>query len=70
MMLLDYEGVDVIYFSGQEEGDCGHFSLPKALLYKDIPLILYVNTENVMDREHAFIAWVHNGINIKYLPCT
>jgi hypothetical protein len=46
---------------------CGHFSLPKDLLYKDIPLILYVNTENVMDWEHAFIAWVHNGMNIAYV---
>jgi hypothetical protein len=37
-------------------------------LYKDIPLTLYVKTKNVMDRESVFIAWDHNGTNVKYLP--
>jgi hypothetical protein len=23
-----------------------------------------------MDRESVFIAWNHNGTNVKYLPCT
>jgi len=40
------------------------------LLYKDTPLTLYVKIENVMDRESVFIAWDHNGTNVKYLPCT
>ncbi len=66
-----YETVDVIYFLGQEEGqyhvDISH--LPKDLLYKDIPLTLYVRLENVMDRESVFIAWDHNGTNVKYLQC-
>ncbi len=39
------------------------------LLYKDIPLTLYVKTKNVMDKESTFIAWDHNGTNVKYLPC-
>jgi hypothetical protein len=46
--------------------------LSKDLLYKDIPLTLYVGSENVtknvMDKECVFIAWDHNGINVKYLP--
>ncbi len=44
--------------------------LLKDLLDKDIPLTLYVNIENVMDKKMVFIAWDHNGMNIKYLPCT
>jgi len=31
------------------------FQLPEDLLYKDIPLTLYVKTKNVMDRESVFI---------------
>jgi hypothetical protein len=67
----DYEGADVIYFPSLEEGqyDVDIFSLPKDLLYKDIPLTLYVKTKNVMDRENVFIAWDHNGTRVKYLPC-
>jgi hypothetical protein len=53
-----YEGIDVIYFLGQEEGqyDVDISWLPKDLLCKDIPLTLYVKIENVMDRENVFIA--------------
>jgi len=49
----DYEGANVIYFPSQEEGqyDVDIFLLPKDLLYKDIPLTLYVKTENVTDKE-------------------
>jgi hypothetical protein len=36
------------------------------LLYKDIPLTLYVKTENVIDRENVSIAYGHNGTNVKY----
>jgi hypothetical protein len=43
--------------------------LSEDLLYKDIPLTLYVKIVNVMDRESVFIAWDHNGTNVKYLPC-
>jgi len=43
--------------------------LPKDLLYKEIPLTLYVNTKNVMDRVCVFIAWDQNGMNIKYFLC-
>ncbi len=46
------------------------FQLLEDLLYKDIPLTLYVKTKNVMDRESVFIAWDHNDISVQYLPCT
>ncbi len=39
------------------------------LLYKDIPLTLYVKTGNVIDRESVSITCDHNGTNVKYLPC-
>jgi len=29
-----------------------------------------VNTNCVMDEEWVFIAWDHNGVNVKRLPCT
>ncbi len=58
IMTWVYEGIDVIYFLGQEEGqyDVDISWLPKDLLCKDIPLTLYVKIENVMDRENVFIA--------------
>jgi hypothetical protein len=66
-----HEGANVIYFLGQEEGqyDVDIFQLLKDLLYKYIPLTLYIRTKNVMDRESVFIAWDHNNTNVKYLPC-
>lgn len=39
------------------------------LLYKEIPLTLYVNTKNVRDKVYVFIAWDQNGVNIKYFLC-
>jgi hypothetical protein len=70
-MIWDYERPYVIYFPSQEEGQykVDISQLLDDLLYKDIPLTLYVRIENVMDRESVFIAWDHNGINVKYLPC-
>ncbi len=70
-MTWDYEGEDVI-FPRPKTGkyDVDIFKLLDDLLYKDIPLTLYVKTKNVMDREHVFIAWNHNGMNVRYLPCT
>ncbi len=67
----DYEGVDVIYFLGHEKGqyDVDIFRLHEDLLYKDIPLTLYVKTKSVMDRENVFITQNHNGTRVKYLPC-
>ncbi len=38
-------------------------------MYMDISLTLYVRIKNVMDSESVFIAWDHNGTNVKYLPC-
>ncbi len=51
-MTWDYERADVIYFLSQEDGkyDVSISWLLKDLLYKDIPLTLYVRTKNVMDR--------------------
>jgi hypothetical protein len=43
--------------------------LQEDLLYKDIPLTLYVRIENVMDKESVFIACDDNHISVKYLPC-
>jgi hypothetical protein len=70
-MTWDYEGAYVIYFPSQEKGryKVDIFQLLDNLLYKDIPLTLYVRIENVMDRESVFITWDHNGISAKYFPC-
>jgi hypothetical protein len=58
VMTWDSKGAYVIYFPSQEKGeyDVHIFLLSKELLYKDIRLTLYVKIENVMDREHVFIA--------------
>ncbi len=45
------------------------FWLLEDLLYKNIPLTLYVRIDNIMDMKCVFIAWDHNGMIIKYLPC-
>jgi hypothetical protein len=52
----DCEGADVIYFPSHGKGEhhVDNLQLPKDL-YKDIQLTLYVNIENVMDRECVFI---------------
>ncbi len=42
---------------------------PEDLLYKNIPLTLYVRTDNIMDKKCVFIAWDHNGMIIKYFSC-
>jgi hypothetical protein len=39
------------------------------LLHKNIPMTFYVNNEHVVDSEQRFIAWDHNGVNVKDLPC-
>jgi hypothetical protein len=43
--------------------------LSEDLLYKDIPLTLYVIIDNVMDKDNMFMTRDHNGTNVKYLPC-
>jgi hypothetical protein len=50
-------GANVIYFLGQKESQyhVDILRLLEDLLYKDIPLTLYVKIENVMDRESVFI---------------
>ncbi len=32
-------------------------------------MTFYINIERVMKRKRMFITWVHNGVNVKYLPC-
>jgi hypothetical protein len=65
-----YEGVVVIYFPSQEgQYHVDISQLQEDLLYKDIPLTLYIRTENGMDKENVFKVWDHNGTNVKYLPC-
>lgn len=44
--------------------------LQKDLLYKEIPLTLYVNNEQVVDGEWVFAAWNYKSANVKYLSCT
>jgi hypothetical protein len=48
----DYEGEDVIYFPSQKkcQYDVHIYQILEDLLYKDIPLTLYVRTKNVMDQ--------------------
>jgi hypothetical protein len=43
--------------------------LSKDLLYKDIPMTFYVNSEGVMEGEQMFIIWDYNGVDVKYLLC-
>ncbi len=43
--------------------------LSKDLFYKEIPMTFYVNSECAVKRKRVFITWVHNGVNVKYLPC-
>jgi hypothetical protein len=49
----DYEGIDVIYLPCEEEGKyhVDIVGLLEDLLYKEIPMIFYVNTKHVVDRE-------------------
>jgi hypothetical protein len=46
IMTWDYENINVIYFLGQdkEKYDVDISQLSKDILYKDIPLTLYVRT--------------------------
>jgi hypothetical protein len=52
-----YERANVIYFPSQEEGkyDVNILQLLEDLLYKDIPLTLYVEIENVIEMKNVFI---------------
>jgi hypothetical protein len=70
IMPWDYEGANVIYLSGEEEGEyhMDIVQLSKNLL--EIPMAFYVNIKHVMDREQMFITWDHNGVNVKYLSFT
>jgi len=67
----DYEGIDAIYLLSEEERKyhVGIVQLLKNLLYKEILMTFDVNTKCVMDGERVFIAWDHNGVNVKCLPC-
>ncbi len=39
------------------------------MLYKDIPITFYISSECVINKERVLIAWDHNGMDVKYLPC-
>jgi len=43
--------------------------LPKDLLYKEIPLTLYVNNEQVTKGEWVFITWDYKGGVVKDMVC-
>jgi hypothetical protein len=43
--------------------------LPKDLLYKEIPLTLYVSNEQVTKGEWMFIAWDYKGVVVKDMLC-
>jgi len=66
-----YERANAIYFPSKEEVEyyVNIFLLLVDLLYKDIPLTLYVKIEYVMDKKNVFIAWDRNDTSVKYLPC-
>jgi hypothetical protein len=70
-MTWDYEGIDAIYLSSEEEREyhVGILKLLENLLYKEILITFDVSTKCVMDGEWVFIAWGHNGVNVKCLPC-
>jgi hypothetical protein len=68
----NFEGIDVICLLGLGKEGEYHVDIAQLsddLLYKDIPMTFYVNNEHVMDGEQCFIAWDHNGVDVKYLPC-
>jgi hypothetical protein len=53
----DCEGANVMYFIGWKEGEYHHMDtiwLPQDLMYKEIPLTLYVNNEQVVKGEEAW----------------
>jgi hypothetical protein len=69
-MTWNFEGIDVIYLLGEEgEYHVDIAQLLDYLLYKDILMTFYVNNEHVVDGEQRFIAWDHNVVDVKYLPC-
>jgi hypothetical protein len=69
-MTWNFKRIDVIYLLGKE----GKYHVDIApllddLLYRDITMTFYINNEHVVDGEQRFIAWDHNGVYDKYLPC-
>jgi len=44
--------------------------LPKDLLYKDIPLTMYFNNEQIMEGEQVYIASDYKGVYLKDFLCT
>ncbi len=39
------------------------------LLYKEVPLILYVSNEQIVKRKQLFVAQDYKGMDVKYLLC-
>jgi hypothetical protein len=44
--------------------------LPKDLVYKDIPLTMYIDNEQIMEGEQVYIASDYKDVYVKYLFCT
>jgi hypothetical protein len=44
--------------------------LPKDLLYKDIPLTMYFNNEQIMEGGQVYIASDYKGVYLKDFLCT
>jgi hypothetical protein len=38
-------------------------------LFKEIPLILYVSSEQLVKGNQMFVTWDYKGANVKYLSC-
>jgi hypothetical protein len=59
------KGANVIYFLGQKEEKHDISKLLEDLLYKNIPLTLYVKTKNVtknvIDKESMFIIFIFSN---------
>jgi hypothetical protein len=66
-MTWDYDGIDAIYLSSEEERKyhVDIVQLLENLLYKEILMTFDVNTNCVINEEWVFIVWDHNGVNVK-----
>jgi hypothetical protein len=67
----DYKGTNAMYFRYWKKGKY-HVDiiwLLKDLLYKEIPLTLYVSSEQIIKRKQLFVAQDYKGVDVKYLLC-
>jgi len=60
-----------MYFPSQEKGEY-HVDivwLLEDLLYKEIPLILYVSSEQLVKGDQMFVTWDYKSADVKYVLC-